>query len=199
MGNKYFLIDNGTIVLLNSESNTESNPLITVVGYFNDVNGKIQYVGVPVVVIKNQDSINAEKLEVKDSRSSYKNLFMTFGYEDIIVAIGTSSYAIEAQDILLHDVNTYNQRVYGTYPEVRKIGMTMQDAVDERDYNKALYLAYKFDDWTKAKEWYNKFCDINKYASLFGVSTKNIGRLKGAINNGVRMTWGVDIKTYAKT
>ena len=96
---------------------------------------------------------------------------------------------------MIDEVIDYSRSIHGElYPKVRKIGMTMQDAVDEKDYDKALYLAYKFDSCIEAKKWYMEFSDIEKYASLFNVSTRSIGRLKGAINNWARMTWGIDIK-----
>lgn len=187
---KYHLIDNGTIVLLSSKSSTKSNKLVSVFGYFNDlIGGKIQYVGIPITIIKKDNVINIAKCEESNS------LFVKFEYEDIIITIGSSSYITEMQDALINDAYNYSRSIYGeTYSKIRKIGMTMQDAVDERDYDKALYLAYKFNSCIEAKKWYNEFCDIKKYASLFDVSTRDIGRLKGAINNWARMTWGIDIK-----
>lgn len=187
---KYHLIDNGTIVLLNSKNSTKSNKLVLVFGYFNDlIDEKIQYVGIPVTVTKEDDKIKIVKSDETN------NPFIKFEYEDIIITIGSFSYVTEVQDALIDELINYNHSIYGAAcPKVRKIGMTMQDAVDEMDYNKALYLAYKFDSCIEAKKWYNEFCDIEKYASLFDVSTRDIGRLKGAINNWARMTWGIDIK-----
>lgn len=187
---KYHLIDNGTIVLLSSKSSTKSNKLVSVFGYFNDlIGGKIQYVGIPITITKKDNVINIAKCEESNSP------FVKFEYEDIIITIGSSSYIAEIQDALINDTYNYSRSIYGeTYSKIRKIGMTMQDAVDEKDYNKALYLAYKFDSCIEAKKWYNEFCDIKKYASSFDVSTRDIGRLKGAISNYVRMTWGIDIK-----
>lgn len=187
---KYHLIDNGTIVLLNSKNSTKSNKLVLVFGYFNDlIDEKIQYVGIPVTVTKEDDKIKIVKSDETN------NPFIEFGHEDIIITIGLFSYVTEVQDALIDEVINYNHSIYGaTCPKVRKIGMTMQDAVDEKDYDKALYLAYKFDNCTEAKKWYMEFSDIEKYASLFNVSTRSIGRLKGAINNWARMTWGIDIK-----
>ena len=187
---KYHLIDNGTIVLLSSKSSTKSNKLVSVFGYFNDlIGGKIQYVGIPITITKKDNVINIAKCEESNSP------FVKFEYEDIIITIGSSSYITEIQDALINDAYNYSRSIYGeTYPKIRKIGMTMQDAVNEMDYNKALYLAYKFNSCIEAKKWYNEFCDIKKYASLFDVSTRDIGRLKGAINNWARMTWGIDIK-----
>lgn len=187
---KYHLIDNGTIVLLSSKSSTKSNKLVSVFGYFNDlIGGKIQYVGIPITIIKKDNVINIAKCEESNSP------FVKFEYEDIVITIGSSSYITEIQDALINDAYNYSRSIYGeTYTKIRKIGMTMQDAVNEMDYDKALYLAYKFNSCIEAKKWYNEFCDIKKYALLFDVSTRDIGRLKGAINNWARMTWGIDIK-----
>ena len=138
---KYHLIDNGTIVLLNSKNSTKSNKLVLVFGYFNDlIDEKIQYVGIPVTVTKEDDKIKIVKSDETN------NPFIEFEYEDIIITIGSFSYVTEVQDALIDEVIDYSRSIHGElYPKVRKIGMTMQDAVDEKDYDKALYLAYKFD------------------------------------------------------
>ena len=79
---KYHLIDNGTIVLLNSKNSTKSNKLVLVFGYFNDlIDEKIQYVGIPVTVTKEDDKIKIVK------SGEINNPFIKFEYDDIIIAM----------------------------------------------------------------------------------------------------------------